>query len=38
LAHDNHYLIEPDEARFIFDSVAAFLRYIKAVDGRSFED
>jgi len=38
LAHDNPHLIQPDEARFIFDSVAALLRYIKAVDGRSFED
>ncbi len=38
LAHDNPHLIQPDEARFIFDSVAALLRYIKAVDGQSFED
>jgi hypothetical protein len=38
LAHDNPNVIQPDEARFIFDSVAALLRYIKAVDDRSFED
>lgn len=38
LAHDNPQLIDPDEARFIFDSVTAILRYIKSVDGRSFED
>ncbi len=37
-AHDNPHLIQQDEARFIFDSVAALLRYIKAVDGRSFEE
>lgn len=38
LAHDNPGLVDPDEARFIFDSVTAILRYIKAVDGRQFED
>ena len=38
LAHDNPDLVDPDEARFIFDSVTAILRYIKSVDGRSFED
>ncbi|MGO6818974.1 abortive infection family protein [Rhizobium ruizarguesonis] len=38
LAHDNPDLIDPDEARFIFDSVTAILRYIKSVDGRQFED
>ena len=37
-AHDNPDLIEMEEARFIFDSVAAFLRYAKAIDGRFFED
>ncbi len=38
LAHDNPHLIQPKEARFIFDSVAAMLRFLKAVDSRSFED
>lgn len=37
-AHDNPDLIEMEEARFIFDSVTAFLRYSKAIDGRHFED
>ncbi len=37
-AHDNPDLVEMEEARFIFDSVAAFLRYSKAIDGRHFED
>lgn len=38
LAHDNPNLVDPDEARFIFDSVTAILRYIKSVDGRAFEE
>lgn len=38
LAHDNKNLVEMEEARFIFDSVTAFLRYSKAIDGRFFED
>lgn len=37
-AHDNPELVEMEEARFIFDSVTAFLRYSKAIDGRYFED
>lgn len=37
-AHDNPELVEMEEARFIFDSVTAFLRYSKAIDGRHFED
>ncbi len=37
-AHDNPDLVEMEEARFIFDSVTAFLRYSKAIDGRYFED
>jgi hypothetical protein len=37
-AHDNPDLVEMEEARFIFDSVTAFLRYSKAIDGRFFED
>ena len=38
LAHDNPDLVQMDEARFIFDSVTAVLRYAKAVDGQRFED
>ncbi|GGE05246.1 Abortive infection C-terminus [Gemmobacter megaterium] len=37
-AHDNETLVSMDEARFIFDSVTAFLRFSKAIDGRLFED
>lgn len=37
-AHDNPNLVQMDEARFIFDSVTAVLRYAKAVDGQRFED
>lgn len=37
-AHDNPELVEMEEARFIFDSVTAFLRFSKAIDGRHFED
>lgn len=37
-AHDNDELVEMEEARFIFDSVTAFLRYSKSIDGRNFED
>ncbi len=37
-AHDNPDLVDMEEARFIFDSVTAFLRYSKAIDGRHFED
>lgn len=37
-AHDNPELVEMEEARFIFDSVTAFLRFSKAIDGRYFED
>ncbi|KRA98164.1 hypothetical protein ASD83_14035 [Devosia sp. Root685] len=35
LAHDND-LINPSEARFIFDSINALLRFIKSVDGARF--
>lgn len=38
LAHDNKDLVKMDEARFIFDSITAFLRFTKAIDGRLFED
>ena len=37
-AHDNPDLVEAEEARFIFDSVTAFLRYVKAIDARHFEE
>ncbi len=37
-AHDNPELVEMEEARFIFDSVTAFLRFSKAIDGRFFEN
>lgn len=37
-AHDNETLVTMDEARFIFDSITAFLRFSKSVDGRLFED
>jgi hypothetical protein len=36
LAHDNQ-LIERAEARFIFDAIVNFLRYIKATEGQNFE-
>jgi hypothetical protein len=36
LAHDNQ-LIERAEARFIFDAIVNFLRYIKAIEGQNFE-
>ncbi len=35
LAHDNE-LIDPDEARFIYDAITAFLRFIKAVEAERF--
>lgn len=38
LAHDNETLVGMEEARFIFDSIAAFLRFSKSIDGRLFED
>ncbi|SCY89674.1 abortive infection family protein [Paracoccus tibetensis] len=38
LAHDNETLVSMEEARFIFDSVTAFLRFSKAIDGRLFKD
>jgi len=38
LAHDNPNLVESDEARFIFDTITAFLRFSKAIDTRFFED
>lgn len=38
LAHDNPTLLAMEEARFIFDSVTAFLRFVKSVDGEGFAD
>lgn len=38
LAHDNEKLVGMDEARFIFDSITAFLRFSKSLNGRLFED
>ncbi|ALG75770.1 hypothetical protein VY88_33095 [Azospirillum thiophilum] len=35
LAHDND-LLDPAEARFIYDSIAAFLRFIKAIEPSRF--
>ena len=35
LAHDN-VLIDPVEARFIFDSVSAILRFIKSIETTRF--
>lgn len=37
-AHDNPDLVQMEEARFVFDSVTAFLRFSKAIDARFFED
>lgn len=37
-AHDNPTLVPKDEARFVFDSVTAVLRFIKTIDSKSFED
>ena len=37
LAHDNEELVDPAEARFIFESIAALLRFVKAVDAGRFE-
>lgn len=37
LAHDNE-LIQPAEARFIFESVANMLRFLKSVEGQAFEN
>lgn len=37
-AHDNEVLVPMDEAKFIYDSVTALLRFIKTMDGQKFED
>jgi hypothetical protein len=36
LAHDN-VLLEKAEARFIFDSISAVLRFVKSIDVARFE-
>ena len=38
LAHDNPDLMQMEEARFVFESVTAILRYFKSIDGQAFED
>jgi hypothetical protein len=38
LAHDNPTLLAMEEARFIFDSVTALLRFVKSVDAEAFSD
>ena len=35
LAHDNE-LIEPTEARYIYDAITAFLRFLKSVEANNF--
>jgi hypothetical protein len=37
LAHDNE-LLKKAEARFIFDSISAVLRFVKSVDAVRFEE
>jgi hypothetical protein len=37
-AHDKEVLVPMDEAKFIYDSVTALLRFIKAMDAQKFED
>ena len=38
LAHDNPSLVTTEEARFIFDSVTALLRFVKSIDSERFEN
>lgn len=38
LAHDKETLVPMDEAKFIYDSVTALLRFIKTMDAQKFED
>lgn len=38
LAHDNESLVPMSEAKFIYESVTALLRFLKTVDTRRFED
>lgn len=37
-AHDRETLVPMNEARFIYDSVTAVLRFLKTMDARKFED
>lgn len=37
-AHDKEALVPMDEAKFIYDSVTALLRFLKTVDAQKFED
>lgn len=37
-AHDKEILVPMDEAKFIYDSVTALLRFIKTIDAHKFED
>ena len=37
-AHDKETLVPMDEAKFIYDSVTALLRFIKTMDAQKFED
>lgn len=36
-AHDKEFLVPMDEAKFIYDSVTALLRFIKTMDAQKFE-
>lgn len=38
LAHDNESLVPMDEAKLIYDSVTALLRFLKTIDAQKFED
>jgi hypothetical protein len=37
-AHDSKNLVPMDEAKLIYDSVTALLRFLKTVDAQKFED
>jgi hypothetical protein len=37
-AHDSENLVPMDEAKLIYDSVTALLRFLKTVDAQKFED
>ncbi len=37
-AHDKETLVPPNEAKFIYDSVTALLRFIKTMDAQKYED
>jgi hypothetical protein len=38
LAHDSESLVPMDEAKLIYDSVTALLRFLKTIDAQKFED